>query len=253
MTDLTNLLTKVHESTETLVIPGIYGKNNGTSIVTLKGSGVSQTVMQHQGLKQRSDIHLTRKIAHCIGICTIAVVFNLLGLKGSWILLMLISTTIIPLDFLRQKLPGLNQATHRVFGVFMRQHESRHLSGMTYLYFGCMVLLLFRDPHIITLTLLFLAFGDPIASFFGIRYGKDRIIGNKTLQGTMAAFVVCAIVAAVYCYFNNLMTERLLIVAPLSGLIGAVAELTPVGKLDDNFTFPVISGALLAVLFLVFG
>ena len=209
--------------------------------------------MQHQGLKKRSDIHLTRKIAHSVGICTIAIVFNLIGLKAAWILLLLISGIIIPLDFLRQKLPGLNQATHRIFGIFMRQHESRHLSGMTYLYLGCMVLLLFRDTHIITLTLLFLAFGDPIASYFGIRYGKDRIIGNKTLQGTVAAFVVCTIVAGIYCYLNNLMTERLLIVAPLSGLIGAVSELAPVGKLDDNFTFPVISGALLALLFLVFG
>lgn len=214
---------------------------------------MSQTVMQHQGLKQRSDIHLTRKIAHCIGICFIAVVFNLVGLKAAWGLLLLVSLLIIPLDIMRQKNPGLNRATHRIFGPFMRNYETNHLSGMTYLYAGCMVLLLFRDVHIVTLTLLFLAFGDPIASFFGIRYGKDRIIGNKTLQGTMAAFVTCAIVAAVYCYFNNLMTERLLIVAPLSGLIGAVAEVAPVGKLDDNFTFPVISGALLALLFLVFG
>ena len=135
----------------------------------------------------------------------------------------------------------------------MRKHEAHAISGMTYLYLGCMVLLLFNDRHLITLTLLFLAFGDPIASFFGIRYGKDKIIGNKTLQGTMAAFVVCAIVAGVYCYFNNLMTERLLIVAPLSGLIGAVAELAPVGKLDDNFTFPVIAATLLYVLFKVYG
>lgn len=208
--------------------------------------------MQHQGLKQRSDIHMARKLAHCVGICFIAAVFNIAGLTWSWVILIAISVAIIPLDILRQNRPGLNRATHRIFGPIMRQHESGHLTGMTYLYLGCMVLLLFRDKHIITLTLLFLAFGDPIASFAGIRYGKDRIIGRKTLQGTMAAFVVCAVISAIYCYFNNLMTERLLIVAPLSGLIGAVAELTPVGKLDDNFTFPVISAILLALLFWVF-
>ncbi|RYZ70100.1 MAG: hypothetical protein EOP05_13800 [Proteobacteria bacterium] len=209
--------------------------------------------MQHQGLKHRSDIHLTRKLAHCVGICFIAAVFNLAGLKIAWIILICVSLFIIPLDILRQKNEALNKATLRVFGPFMRKHEAHAISGMTYLYLGCMVLLLFNDRHLITLTLLFLAFGDPIASFFGIRYGKDKIIGNKTLQGTMAAFVVCAIVAGVYCYFNNLMTERLLIVAPLSGLIGAVAELAPVGKLDDNFTFPVIAATLLYVLFKVYG
>jgi diacylglycerol kinase (CTP) len=209
--------------------------------------------MQHQGLKQRSDIHLTRKLAHCVGICFIAAIFNLVGMKGSWIILIAVSAFIIPLDLLRQKNETLNKATLRVFGPFMRKHEAHAISGMTYLYLGCMVLLLFNDQHLITMTLLFLAFGDPLASFFGIRYGKDRIIGKKTLQGTMAAFVVCAVISGIYCYFNNLMTERLLIVAPLSGLIGAVAELTPIGKLDDNFTFPVISAVLLYILFKVYG
>jgi len=208
--------------------------------------------MQHQGLKQRSDIHLTRKVAHCVGICMMAAVFNLWGAQTSWVILILASLFIIPLDILRQKMPGLNRTTLRIFGPFMRSHEREHISGMTYLYLGCMVLLLFRDRHIVTLTLLFLAFGDPIASFFGIRFGKDRIIGRKTLQGTMAAFAVCAIITAVYCYFNNIMTERLLIVAPLGGLIGALAELAPIGKLDDNFTFPVISALLLSALFFVF-
>lgn len=208
--------------------------------------------MQHQGLKQRSDIHLTRKISHCVGISFMAVLFNIAGLKVAWTVLILISLFIIPLDLLRLKTSGLNRATLRIFGPFMRDRERSSVSGMTYLYLGCAVLLLFRDRHIVTLTLLFLAFGDPVASFFGIRYGKDRIIGHKTLQGTMAAFVVCALIAGFYCYFNNLMTERLLIVAPLCGLIGAVAELVPIGKIDDNFTFPVISALLLSVLFFVF-
>jgi dolichol kinase len=116
-----------------------------------------------------------------------------------------------------------------------------------------MILLALFDRHIVTLTLLFLAFGDPIASFCGIQFGKDKILGNKTLQGTLGSFAACTVIGALYYYFNNLMTERLLIVAPLSGLIGALAELVPIGKLDDNLTFPIIGSALLWVLFLVYG
>ena len=178
--------------------------------------------------------------------------FNIWGLKAAWAFLIVASLFIIPLDILRKKSPGLNRATLRIFGSIMRTHERDSVSGMTYLYLGCMGLLVFRDHHIITLTLLFLAFGDPIASFFGIRFGKDLIIGRKTLQGTMAAFVVCALITGVYCYLNNVMTERLLIVAPVGGLIGAVAELAPIGKLDDNLTFPIISAVLLTALFFVF-
>lgn len=182
-----------------------------------------------------------------------AVAYNYFGPKISWVLLLILAGFFIPLDLLRQKQPALNRATVKLFGTFMRRHEFTAVSGMTYLYFGVAFTLLLGNPHIITLTLLFLAFGDPIASFFGIRYGKDKIMANKTLQGTLAAFAVCTIISVLYYYFNNLMTERLLIVAPISGLIGALAELIPIGKLDDNFTFPVVCSILLYGLFLVYG
>jgi dolichol kinase len=182
-----------------------------------------------------------------------AAIYGIGGAKVSWTLLIIVSLFIIPLDLLRRNRPGLNRLVLKIFGPLMRQHETSTLSGMSYLYLGCMFLLLLNHPPIVILTLLFLAFGDPVASYFGIRYGKDRILGSKTLQGTIAAFGVCTLIAAIFYYFNNIMTERLLIVAPLSGLIGAVAELLPIGKLDDNLTFPVVAATLLWVLFYVFG
>lgn len=211
------------------------------------------TAIQSRTLRQKSDIHLSRKIWHCVGICLMAVFFNQFGAKWSWIALLSLAGFFVPLDILRQHQPGLNRATVRLFGRVMRKYEYNAVSGMTYLYFGVAFLLLIGNVHIVTLTLLFLAFGDPIASFFGIRYGKDRILASKTLQGTMAAFVVCSVISLIYYYFNNLMTERLLIVAPISGLIGALAELLPIGKLDDNFTFPVVCAVLLVILFTVYG
>ncbi len=211
------------------------------------------TSIQHQSLKQRSDIHLSRKLWHCVGICMMAAIYNYFGAKVSWILVLVAAGFFIPLDLLRQKQPALNRLTVRVFGPVMRKHEFHAISGMTYLYLGCIFLLLINSHHIVTLTLLFLAFGDPIASFFGIRYGKDRILGRKTLQGTLAAFAVCTLISAIYYYFNNLMTERLLIVAPISGVIGALAELLPIGRLDDNLTFPIVCAVLLLALFKVYG
>lgn len=209
--------------------------------------------MQHQILKQKSDVHLSRKLWHCVGICAMAAIYNLVSTRFSWTLLLAGTAFFLPLDYLRQKNQALNKLTIKIFGPVMRKHEMHAISGMTYLFVGCLVLLMLRDRHIITLTLLFLAFGDPIASYFGIRYGKDKIFGNKSLQGTMAAFGACTAISVIYYYFNNLMIERLLIVAPLSGLIGALAELVPIGKLDDNFTFPVVGGGLLWVLFKVYG
>ena len=41
------------------------------------------------------------------------------------------------------------------------------------------------------MALLFLALGDPVSSYIGVRYGKNPILGRKTLQGTLAGFVTC--------------------------------------------------------------
>lgn len=203
--------------------------------------------------KQKTDIHLARKIWHCLGISFMAAVYYFGGPRLSWIILLSVAAVIIPLDCLRQRRPALNRVTHKIFGPFLRKHEENSISGMTYLFLGTFFLMLVFRRHIVVLTLLFLAFGDPFASFFGIRFGKDRIIGNKTLQGTLGAFAVCTLTAGLYYYFNNLMIERLLIVAPLSGLIGALAELVPIGKLDDNLTFPVLASCLLWLLFQIYG
>lgn len=214
---------------------------------------MASQAMEHQGLKRKTDLHVARKVWHCIGILVMAAIYNLAGHQGAWFILIAAIALVVPLDMLRQSRPALNGALVKVFAPVMRTHERNAISGWTYLLLGALFLMLFHDKHLITLTLLFQAFGDPLASYFGIRYGKDKIIGNKSLQGTMAAFVVCTIIAAIYFYANNLMLERFLIVAPLAGLIGALAELAPVGRLDDNLTFPIFSGTLLWVLFQVYG
>ena len=107
--------------------------------------------------------------------------------------------------------------------------------------------------HIVNLALLFLALADPIASYFGIRFGKDKLFGRKSLQGSIAAFFACTLTSMVYYVAHRLMLDRLLIVGILSGLAGAAAEALPVGPLDDNLVLPVLSSAQLWIIFYVFG
>ncbi|MEK7356846.1 MAG: hypothetical protein AAB250_10375, partial [Bdellovibrionota bacterium] len=144
--------------------------------------------MEHQGLKRKTDLHVTRKIWHCLGILVMAAAYHMAGHQGAWLILLAAIALVVPLDLLRQTKPGLNRGLVKVFGPVMRTHEMNQVSGWTYLLLGALFLILFNDRHIILVTLLFQAFGDPLASYFGIRYGKDKLIGNKSLQGTMAAF-----------------------------------------------------------------
>lgn len=212
-----------------------------------------KTLSTHQQLRSKADIHLARKLWHFTGVISMVLIYNYFGTERSWWIIGSLLAFFLPLDWLRSTRPALNRATIRVFGAVMREHESQALSGLTYLLIGGVILLGFFERHVINLSLLFLAIGDPLASYVGIRWGRDRILGNKTLQGTLAAFFACSAVAAAYYYLNGIMTERILIVAPISGLIGAATELIPIGKLDDNLTCPVLSAVGLSALFFLYG
>ena len=204
-------------------------------------------------LRSKSDLHLARKIWHFPCIIGMVLLYNYFGTERSWWIILSLAAFFFPLDWLRQTRPKLNQATMKVFGPVMRQHEERAFSGLSYLLLGGIILLAFFERHVIILSLLFLAIADPLASYVGIRFGRDRILGNKTLQGTLAAFFACSAIAGGYYYLNGIMTERLLIVAPISGVIGAATELIPIGKLDDNLTCPVLSALGLSALFYLYG
>jgi dolichol kinase len=147
----------------------------------------------------------------------------------------------------------LNRFFTWLFGPFLRETERTGLTGSAFMMAGVTLIVWLYPKNVVILTLILFAVADPLASYFGIRFGKDKLIGNKSFQGSAAAFVACFVASGAYFATHRLMTDRLFIVCLLSGLIGAISELVPIGKLDDNFVFPVLSATMLTGMFYVFG
>jgi diacylglycerol kinase (CTP) len=204
-------------------------------------------------LKKRSDIHWFRKIWHMGGVGFMAFIYSHVPVYVSLLVLGVVCAIGISLDILRQSNPRLNQILMARFGAIMRDHESNHLAGTSYLLIGVLVVALIFPPEIVMLTLLFVGLADPIASFVGIRMGKDKIFGHKSLQGSMAAFLVCVFVTYIYLYTHAILMDRIVVVSLLAGLIGSLAELIPIAKIDDNLSMPIVSSTGLWVLFYVMG
>lgn len=160
---------------------------------------------------------------------------------------------LIPLDYFRLRSFRLKKTAFSFFSRVMRTEELSRMSSMTWLLSGAWISIVLFPRDIAVLSLLLLAFGDPAASIFGILYGRDRLLGKKTLQGTLAGFAICTGVGAAYYFATGLMLERLVLVSILTGLIGAVSEIIPVANLDDNLTSPTINSLLLMGLFGLFG
>jgi diacylglycerol kinase (CTP) len=204
-------------------------------------------------LKTKADLHLARKVWHLFGVLFIVFLYQRLPRETALLAAVVVSFIFVSLDILRHSFAHLNDVLFSVFRPLMREHERTRPAGTSYLLIGTTLIIFLFSKDVVSLSLLFLAVADPLASFVGLKYGKDKIVGTKSLQGTVAAFFACLVIAASYFFFNNLMTERILIVSLLAGLIGAISELLPIWKLDDNFTFPVLSSSLLWLLFTVFG
>ncbi len=203
--------------------------------------------------KARNDIHLARRIWHFAGVLVIFGLYWILTEKQALLAAVAMAALLIGFDLSRLRVPFFNRLFTWMFQSVLRDSEKGKISGLSYLMAGTLVIVAVFPKVVGLLSILMLAVADPLASYFGIRFGKDKLVGDKSLQGTLAAFVACFVIALVYLLYMDLMRERLFIVCLLAGLIGAFSELVPIFKLDDNLVFPVVSATLLTGLFYVFG
>jgi diacylglycerol kinase (CTP) len=212
---------------------------------------MTETNASFTGFKNRSDLHIARKVWHVTGVFTMFAGWVFMPYWLSIALLSIGWLAFVPADILRQRNTHLNRKVSALFRPIMRNSELNRLAGTTYLLSGALLIALFFNRGIVSLSLLFLAFADPIASYIGIKYGKDKIFGHKSVQGFVAAFVVCTFLCFTFLFYNEL-PDHILVASLLAGLIGALAELIPIGKVDDNFTMPVLSAIGLSLLFYFF-
>lgn len=206
-----------------------------------------------KNFKKRSDLHLARKLWHVGTVFSMFLFYRLFPESISHWVLGLAWAIFVPLDFVRIKNKSVNDFFIHFFRPIIRSNEVHKLAGTTYLLTGVALLVLFFPEPVVSLALLFLAFADPMASYFGIRFGRDKVFGQKTIQGFFAAFVVCWICSFLFMLDSGAPRDRLIVFSLLAALVGSLAELIPIGKLDDNLTLPLISGAGLFILYSAFG
>lgn len=213
---------------------------------------MTETTSTPSGFKNKSDLHMARKLWHMCGVFAIFVGWILLPYWWAIAILGTVWLLFVTGDVLRQRSSDFNQKLMRAFGPIMRSYEVNRLAGTTYLLTGVLLTAILFNSGVVSLSLLFLAFADPIASFVGIKWGKDKIFGHKSVQGFMAAFFVCTLATYTLLSIKNIYNNAL-VASLLAGLVGAFAELIPIGKIDDNFTMPVLSALGLTIFFYFFG
>ena len=119
-----------------------------------------------------------------------------------------------------------------------RDYEKEMPGKGALVFFLSAILLMFiiTRQEIVLGALIVGVYGDAASTIFGIKFGKHKIIGEKTIEGTISGIVISAILLSLIFPLH---------VAIIAATIGMLAELIPV---DDNFTIPFTVAAILMLL-----
>ncbi len=195
-------------------------------------------------LHKRSDLHLLRKLWH-ISTGSLGLYFFLRSTQNTqfWGFLSLgIAFFGFTIDFWRARFPPLNLIVLKVMSPLMRRSEREGVSGFPFYALGISLSLFLYRKEIALLSVMFLVFSDPLSSFFGILYGKDKILPNKSLQGAVAGFFTCYLITLFYTMNTAVIGTHVLLFSVLAGVVGSISELVSAFNIDDNLTIPVLSG-----------
>src|SRR3989338_257470 len=200
-----------------------------------------QTLLASARPTTRSDIHFFRKFWHAGMIFSVACLYEFVfTTKTSALFVLLVfGGGFSFLDIARLWNRPLNKFIISLFAPVMRKRELNTVSATTPFIFATAVVIACFSKPVAILALLCLAFGDVAACMVGLQYGKDLIYKKKSLQGTLACFIVCALLTLGMIHYYDISTPFVALLCFIGGLAPTLAELFATKKLDDNFLIPI--------------
>jgi len=188
--------------------------------------------------------HIGRKLYHLIGGLGLLSLYYILGRKNALICYGIMVLVVLAIDITRLKLPALNQFIQMRFSSFIRKNEANKLTGTAPYVLGIGLTLLIYRTDIATAAVCFLAFGDVAATAVGERYGRTKISGEKSLEGTIA-FAAAAALSGLLLNMAGIQLPYGLLLA--GALVAAGVELLPL-PVNDNLVIPVVSGGAMELI-----
>lgn len=206
-----------------------------------------------QPLKAKKDLHLLRKFWHSLPGLAL-VVFIHLQIIPLFVLIPLLGLAFIivaALELLRLNYRQFNKLTIKFSRHIIRREELRQISGIPFYLGSCFLVLLIFNVHIAQLSILYLALGDPFASFMGIKFGGDsyKFANGKSIIGTLGAISICMISTMVYGTLINWPLSTIFPLAFFGGLAGGLSETFALEDINDNLFIPLVSATVLSIVY----
>ena len=179
---------------------------------------------------------ISRKAIHILNI--IIPLFHIYIFTNKIDMIIFLSAMVIFCFFIeisRNQNSFISKIFEKYLSFMMRSFEKQgSLTGSTWVFAGSLITIVLVPRPFCLLALFFLAFGDTVAALVGIKFPFIKI-GNKTLSGSFACFVMCLFVALILNFDISLK------VILIGAFTATIAELISI-KINDNILIPVLSG-----------
>ncbi len=208
-------------------------------------------VLEGFDFKRLAPANYVRNVFHVLsGILGALTYHYLIDRTGALIIMGTLVFTFTSLEIFRRYSTGMNDLLMRFpfFKHVARAHEYYRVNSATYYAWGLLIASFFAPAQAVESGCLVLAFGDPVASNLGRRFGKRKIFRDKSFVGSASFFGAAFLVLFAYTvvFFPHQPWNLALTVALVGAAAGAIAEALTV-RLDDNLTVPLSVALALAL------
>ncbi len=182
---------------------------------------------------------LRRKSIHLLGLA-VPIGYAFTTRQTTLIIVGFLVAVALLVELLKVLSPAFRNLFVRMFSPMLRSRERKgEFTGATYYLIGSFLCILFFDKTLAIVCLCFLTLGDLFAAVIGKQWGRIKLFSRKSLEGSLACFIVCALIALLMKFHPA--------VAITGAVVATLIELLPIG-LDDNLTMPLISGLVMELL-----
>ncbi len=154
----------------------------------------------------------------------------------------------------RRVSPLANRWMMVLFGPIAHEQERHRINSATWYTTALVLLTLTFSPLLCAVGVAVLGFADPLAGLVGRRWGRVRLVNNRSLEGSLTFVVVgmAAALGAMQLVPHALTTGTTWLVAGVAATAGALAELFS-RRVDDNLSIPIVAAAAAAALLAIVG
>ncbi|MBI5512517.1 MAG: hypothetical protein HY909_02040 [Deltaproteobacteria bacterium] len=186
----------------------------------------------------------TRSLFHVFcGLFSLSVLLWVLTPRGRVVATLVFAGTFWFLELLRRVSPPWNDRMMAFFRHMAHDYERHRVNSSTWFASALVLLATLLSLRACAVGIAVLALGDPAAGLVGRRFGRTKLYGNKSLEGSLT-FLVVGVLAALGALALGGLAPSLGTIGlfALAGALPATLAELYTSRWDDNFTIPVTAG-----------